>query len=198
MAITINGSSNTITGLAVGGLPDGVVDTDMLAANAVTAAKATGSAKGITELDQWCLTSDNSSNGDITSNLSRNSFSGSACPLGTGMSQSSGVFSFPSTGKYLVICEANLVLSDSDNVYIQTQVTLNNGTSFTAVTIAGDGNNGSGDREGQGTSFYFLDVTDISQVKVKFTIISISGNSFVKGDSSQLGTSFTFIRIGDT
>ena len=114
------------------------------------------------------------------------------------MSQSSGVFSFPSTGKYLVICEANLILEDSDNVYIQTQVTLNNGTSFGAVTIAGDGNNGSGDREGQGTSFYFLDVTDISQVKVKFSIISITGSSFVKGDSSQLSTCFTFIRMGDT
>ena len=39
MAITINGSTNTLTGVAVGGLPDGIVDTDMLAANAVTAAK---------------------------------------------------------------------------------------------------------------------------------------------------------------
>ena len=39
MAITINGSSNTITGIAVGGLPDGIVDTDMLAAGAVTAPK---------------------------------------------------------------------------------------------------------------------------------------------------------------
>ena len=39
MAITINGSSNTITGLAVGGLPAGIVDTDMLAAGAVTAPK---------------------------------------------------------------------------------------------------------------------------------------------------------------
>ncbi len=39
MALVLNGSSNTITGLAVGGLPDGIVDTDMLAAGAVTAAK---------------------------------------------------------------------------------------------------------------------------------------------------------------
>jgi len=39
MALTLNGSNNTIGGLAVGGLPDGIVDTDMLAANAVTAAK---------------------------------------------------------------------------------------------------------------------------------------------------------------
>ena len=39
MAIAINGSSNTITGIAVGGLPDGIVDTDMLADDAVTAPK---------------------------------------------------------------------------------------------------------------------------------------------------------------
>ena len=45
MAITIDGSANTIAGLAVGGLPDGVVDTDMLAANAVTSAKSSGVAK---------------------------------------------------------------------------------------------------------------------------------------------------------
>ena len=39
MALTLNGSANTIAGVAVGGLPDGIVDTDMLAAEAVTAAK---------------------------------------------------------------------------------------------------------------------------------------------------------------
>jgi len=42
MAIAINGSTNVITGVAVGGLPDGIVDTDMIAANAVTAAKSSG------------------------------------------------------------------------------------------------------------------------------------------------------------
>ena len=39
MPITINGSG-TVTGLAVGGLPDGIVDTDTLANNAVTSAKS--------------------------------------------------------------------------------------------------------------------------------------------------------------
>ena len=38
MTITINGNG-TVTGVSVGGLPDGIVDTDMLAAGAVTAAK---------------------------------------------------------------------------------------------------------------------------------------------------------------
>ena len=40
MPITINGSG-TVTGVSVGGLPDGIVDTDMLANNAVTSAKST-------------------------------------------------------------------------------------------------------------------------------------------------------------
>ncbi len=40
MALVFNGSANTISGLAVGGLPNGVVDTDMLADNAVTKVKA--------------------------------------------------------------------------------------------------------------------------------------------------------------
>ena len=35
MAISINGSTNVISGVAVGGLPDGIVDTDMLANDAV-------------------------------------------------------------------------------------------------------------------------------------------------------------------
>ena len=38
MPIAINGSG-TITGVSVGGLPDGIVDTDMIAADAVTDAK---------------------------------------------------------------------------------------------------------------------------------------------------------------
>ena len=38
MAISLNGTGS-ITGVSVGGLPDGIVDTDTLAANAVTSAK---------------------------------------------------------------------------------------------------------------------------------------------------------------
>tara|TARA_R100001594_G_scaffold8210_1_gene21485 strand:- start:212 stop:832 length:621 start_codon:yes stop_codon:yes gene_type:complete len=38
MAITINGNG-TVTGISVGGLPDGIVDTDMIATEAVTGAK---------------------------------------------------------------------------------------------------------------------------------------------------------------
>ena len=39
MAIAINGSTNVITGVSVGGLPNGIVDADMLATNAVQSSK---------------------------------------------------------------------------------------------------------------------------------------------------------------
>ena len=39
MPIVLNGSTNVISGVAVGGLPDGIVDADMLASSAVTSAK---------------------------------------------------------------------------------------------------------------------------------------------------------------
>jgi hypothetical protein len=48
MPITINGSG-TVTGISAGGLPDGVITTDDIAANAVTFAKI-----GTTEQGQLC------------------------------------------------------------------------------------------------------------------------------------------------
>jgi hypothetical protein len=50
MAIVINGSG-TVTGLSVGGLPDGVVDTDTLANTTVTAAKVAADVATQAELD---------------------------------------------------------------------------------------------------------------------------------------------------
>ena len=74
MAVSINGNTGVITGIAVGGLPDGIVDTDMLAANAVTDAKEnlSGAAK------VWC-----SYNGSTNSILDSFSIS-SVADNGTG------------------------------------------------------------------------------------------------------------------
>ena len=58
MPITINGTG-TITGINVGGLPDGIVDTDMIADDAVTQAKrgaAAGTNSGILQVVQTVKT----------------------------------------------------------------------------------------------------------------------------------------------
>jgi len=63
MALTLNGSNNTIAGLAVGGLPDGIVDTDMIAADAVTAPKI-----GAKAFTSYALIKDQKSNGTAAGN----------------------------------------------------------------------------------------------------------------------------------
>ena len=119
MAITISGSGITSANIADGT----IVNADV---NDVAASKLTGAlpaidgssltnlpAGGITEADTWRVST--SFSGDATpiaTNLSRSNHSGEEL-LGTGMTQSSGVFTFPSTGFWLVTFESRLFLGGS-------------------------------------------------------------------------------------
>jgi len=64
MAIQINGNG-TITGISVGGLPDGIVDTDMIANSAVTTAKSSGLGTSTRTVGS-AITLSNQSNVDFT------------------------------------------------------------------------------------------------------------------------------------
>jgi hypothetical protein len=87
------------TTIPTGGLADAAISTAKIADDAVTAAKATGI--GITEADMWRYTADTTGDAEpITSNLER--VDTVFDKIGTGMSESSGIFSFPSTGIYEV------------------------------------------------------------------------------------------------
>ena len=108
MPVTINGDGS-ITGLAVGGLPDGSVDADSLASNAVTTNKIANSAvtstkttlkSGITMYDKWVGASTTSGRQDPYTNWVRHSYTD--VHIATGMSHSSGIFTFPQTGIYMV------------------------------------------------------------------------------------------------
>jgi hypothetical protein len=64
MAITINGDG-TLTGISTGGLPDGIVDTDMIATSAVTGAKIGSLPAGsILQVVQSVKTSEQSNSSD--------------------------------------------------------------------------------------------------------------------------------------
>ena len=67
MAIVINGSG-TVTGLAVGGLPDGTVDTDTLANTTVTAAKVAADVATQAEIDAKLPIASPTSTGVLTVN----------------------------------------------------------------------------------------------------------------------------------
>ena len=165
-----------------------------LTANAVMA-----TVNGITEFDYWYLTTSVTSDGDLTSNLIRNDRSGITPSerIGTGMTESSGIFTFPKTGKYVVLVQASFVINGSDSVALDTQVTTNN-SSYSTHTRATDGANASGNRTGGSFSIAFVDVTDTSQVKVKFNVNSLGSGSSLTGNASYITTGFVFIRLGDT
>ena len=153
---------------------------------------------GITEFDSWYHTSNKAGSTGVLDNVARNNFAAAASQIGTGMSESSGVFTFPRTGKYLIIFNGQFALNGSTNIVVYTQVTSNNGASYQNHARALDGNNGSGERSGSGASFAFIDVTDTSQIKVRFNVGVIGGSDQISGSTSFQTTTFTFIRIGDT
>jgi hypothetical protein len=153
---------------------------------------------GIDEFDYWYLTTSVTSDGDLTSNLIRNDRSGitPAERIGTGMTENSGIFTFPRTGKYVVFVQASFVINGSDSVALDTQVTTNN-SAYSTHTRATDGS-GSGTRTGGSFSIAFVDVTDTTQVKVKFNANSLGSGSSLSGNNSYITTGFVFMRIGDT
>ena len=116
MPIAINGSG-TVTGISVGGLPDGIVDTDMLANDAATAAKRSNGT--IVQVVQ------NSSNG-VTS--TDNSSSYVDC-------LSSPTFSFTSGNKILVQC--NLVVGVRYGYGCKFKLATNNGVISGAIGTSG-------------------------------------------------------------
>jgi hypothetical protein len=71
---------------------------------------------GITEADQWRLTADKTDNSDITANLERNDTNFSV--IGSGMSESSGIFTFPQTGIYLITAQGRWLSNGSASLYM--------------------------------------------------------------------------------
>jgi len=151
---------------------------------------------GITEADLWRLTSSLNSDADpITSNLERVD-DASFAKIGTGMSVSSGVWTFPSTGIYQVTVSASYEF-DNDNANILVYATQNN-SSYDLIAWKPTGMDSNHNASAVAESF--VDVTDVSNVKVKFSASGMAGSgaTILKGDTDATLTSFKFIRLGDT
>ena len=163
---------------------------------AVSGANLTNIGGGITEADMFRLTADVTSTGYITSNLERCDDE-SFAKIGTGMTESSGLFSFPTTGIYRVTAFMNAVAIPDDNVGMIISVTINN-SNFDDTGVfqaSGDGSTGA---SLSGSTECLIDVTDVSNVKVKFYADSINSGSRIVGHTQGNNTFFTFIRLGDT
>ena len=160
---------------------------------------------GITVADQFRLTTNYTSANQnvIAANIERVDTAGQAGMTDNQMSESSGIFTFPLTGIYLVIFQGILevdgaLASNAFNI----EVTTDN-SSYTSVAetrgslsyISG----GSVVNKWSGITQTLVDVTDTSNVKVRFQ--STTGSSPIaalQGSSTENLTSMTFIRLGDT
>jgi hypothetical protein len=185
--------------------PDGSVGTSKLADGAVNlTSKVTGvlpvanGGTGISTVmaDQFRLTgtTNDGSNADVTSNIERIHTTGQGT-LGTGMTESSGIFSFPSTGIYLVMFNVDFTIGGSENnAFCNLNVTTNN-SSYTVVASANSGSQ-DGSHGASGTGVSLVDVTNTSNVKVKFSTSSMNSGSSLIGSEDQNRTTFTFIKLG--
>ena len=207
MPVTINGDGS-ITGLSVGGLPNGTVDADTLASNAVTtakiansavtAAKASGTVKGLTMVDHWRTTASLTGNQTPITGWERvdNHFS---LQGSSGMSESSGVFTFPETGLYLVTYTGHGYLN-STTTYIGLYffVSTDSGSSYENPSLghayfgaAGQGYNGASNQ-------VVLNVTNASTFR--FRIIFQSSNTsaaVLQGNTDRTLTDIVVMRLGD-
>ena len=186
--ITLGASGDTIT------IPSGATITNN--------GTATGFG-GITMADQWRLTSDYSLNSSslqfLSSNLERIDTSGQGT-IGSAMTESSGIFTFPSTGIYLVSANYQFVRSGNSQ-WIQSVIYGTTDNSSYASFADQEGSivqTASANTSTTTSPSTLVDVTDTSNVKVKFGVAGAQGPISVKGNTSYNYTFFTFIRLGDT
>ena len=155
---------------------------------------------GISFSQQWRLTSNkstSSTSSDISANLEVVDSDGYG-GLGGTMTQSSGIFTFPSTGIYLILAKGSYSASGgATSGYNEMDLhTTTDGASFNRAAI-GWCYIASG---GYGTAAcdFMFDVTNTSTHKVKFRAASASSNAYLTANSNDNQTHFTFIRLGDT
>jgi len=192
---TINPGANSV---GVSQISDDAVTTGKIIDGAVTSAKINSSVVlGIAEADQWRLTT--SFTGDanpIASNWERTDTSGWG-NIGTGMTESSGIFTFPSTGVYLV--SFNFYGSATvAQLYATASIEVTTNNSSYAPASYADTQFYGGTSYNSSMSQYFVDVTDVANVKVRFVIDAVGTSTTTIGSSTNTGTGVTFIRLGAT
>lgn len=176
------------------------------AGTVLTSASTISGLGSLTQADVWRLTTNKSlasgTDEDITANLERADDATSGL-IGSGMSESSGIFTFPETGIYLISVNASFARNSNGDraALISATVSTDSGSNFDVVARGRSGIvdvSNTSDNYGQNSLFALVDVTNISTFRIKFfTFVTTSGCSLV-GNTDRSETSFLFIRLGDT
>ncbi len=174
--------------------PNASVGASQIVDGSITEVKFASGVSTITEADQWRLTADLTTNENpLSSNLARVDNTGFS-KIGTGMSVSSGVWTFPSTGLWKIEANVLAILASTDAQIILVIRTYINSS---AVDVANAVMGSSSDYTMGNTSFLY-NVTDTSTHQLTFRVYSIGSGGSIRGDSTLNETHFNFIRLGDS
>ena len=179
-------------------IKDGEVDgVDVSALN--TTVSSLTSNPAFTIMDTFAVNGDLSGTGDITSYTAVADGNGAIHNIGSSITESSGIFSFPETGVYKVEFWARIDYTYSSNINQNIRATTNNST-YNTIAV-GPTNAGAGDDSMRLFPYVavYVDVTDVSNVKVKF---NTSGNyrtyTRVRANGTVNETYVRFTKVADT
>ena len=154
------------------------------------------SAGGLEEIDLWEWSANiTASANPISANLQRKSGTLLSYPKGTGMSVSSGLWTFPSTGFYEVRI-AGIFIHQANSNSVQLYIYATDDNNSTSSVISKDDN-----RAGSGTWTYFnlantVKISDTSNDKVRFRL-NIGGTTPAGTFYSGSNCIISFKKLGD-
>ena len=154
---------------------------------------------GITVADLWRLTGDLTADTAPVTTWEQASSEADHGQVGSSMSLSSGVFTFPETGMYAIFVQADMQSETASTLTLSTRVSTDGGSTFNdrAYAIVRNTNSG-GDARATAYSQMILDVTSTANVKVRFDFDTAISGSRIKGNTDITITSVMFMRLGDT
>ena len=176
-------------------ITDANITTAKIADDAVTSAKATGI--GISVCGQFRITSNQAGDQDPLNAWEEND-DATYARVGSAVTQSSGIFSFPSTGIYLIIWDVacNSTSGTDKSSAWEIYMTTDN-SSYTKIARNTESFSDTYQYKNTNTSV-MVDVTNTSNDKVKFVVSGTNSVVQTNGNSTQNQTAVTFLRVGDT
>ena len=157
---------------------------------------------GITNAQQWRISANqtNMENGDhITNNWEQADTYGYG-GIGTAMSQSSGIFTFPETGIWLITHNVTFNDATEQNHMACIITATTDNSSYNSVSISKTSLKliNSSTTFAAASAQHIFDVTNTTTHKIRFAIGCENNNIEVVGNTGANYTSATFIRLGDT
>jgi len=193
----INESSDTIT-IGASGDTTNIIGTLQNNGSALNFATV----NGITNAQQWRISADqnNMDNGDhITNNWEQADTYGYG-GIGTAMSQSSGIFTFPTTGIWLITHNVTFNDATEQNHMACIITATTDNSSYNSISISKTSLKliNSSTTNAAASAQTLFDVTSTSTHKIRFATGAQNNGYNVIGSTVANYTSATFIRLGDT